>query len=199
MQKSYQKSVVVNHNDNGVDLMNSAYTNTNDLFKETLDLTKDLACKVEQANEKVMNAREQVVEEKEKGAMVKVDTYSNEKGRQANEQYRAYLEGSIAENFSTKTSLVEEKLALMEQISTLKMQMNEERVRTELELMKKKNETQIECDKLIAETNWELEKTKKEIADLKRPSRAQKFWNIACPFIGVAMGVLAYILMWVVL
>ena len=77
--------------------------------------------------------------------------------------------------------------------------MNEERVRTELELMKKKNETQIECDKLIAETNWELEKTKKEIADLKRPSRAQKFWNIACPFIGVAMGVLAYILMWVVL
>ena len=56
MQKSYQKSVVVNHNDNGVDLMNSAYTNTNDLFKETLDLTKDLACKVEQANEKVMKA-----------------------------------------------------------------------------------------------------------------------------------------------
>lgn len=185
--------------DNSVEVMETAYNGTKGLFRETLDLTQELCGKVEQASERVMTAREQVVAEREKGSMARLDTYSNEKGKQANEQYRTYLEGSIAENFSTKTSLVEEKLALMEQISTLKMQMNEERARTELELMKKKNETQIECDKLIAQTNWELEKTKKEIADLKKPSKAQKFWNIACPFIGVAMGVLAYFLMWVVL
>lgn len=196
----YQKQVFVNNgNDNGAELMQTAYDGTKDLFGETLNLTKELCTKIETANDKVMSAKEKVIAEEEKGSKARIDTYSNEKGKQANEQYRMYLEGSIAENFSTKTSLVEEKLALMEQISKLKMQLNEEKAKTELELMKQKNETKIECDKMLAETEWQLEKTKREISALKKPTIVQKIWNIACPLLGIGLGALTYFLMWVVL
>ena len=196
----YQKQVFVgNKEQNGAEIMQTAYDGTKDLFGETLNLTKELCGKIETANDKVMSEREKVIAEKEEGSKARIDTYSNEKGKEANEQYRVYLEGSIAENFSTKTSLVEEKLALMKQISILKMQLNEEKAQTELELMKKKNETKIECDKMLAEAEWQLEKTKKEISALKKPTIIQKIWNIACPFLGIGLGALTYFLMWVIL
>ena len=87
----------------------------------------------------------------------------------------------------------------MKQISILKMQLNEEKAQTELELMKKKNETKIECDKMLAEAEWQLEKTKKEISALKKPTIIQKIWNVVCPLLGIGLGALTYFLMWVIL
>lgn len=177
--KDYQKQVVVNHNGNGVDLMKTAYDGTSNLFSETLDLTKELSSKIEQASEKV-------VEEKEKGAMARVDTFTDQKGREINKIYGDYIEGSIAESFAIKTKLFEERQQLLSDISSMRLQLQEEKMNVELEIRKQRQDADLE-----------LKKVKQEIADLKKPSKVRKFWNIFCPFLGIGLGVLTYVLLFV--
>lgn len=184
--KDYQKQVVVNHNDNGADLMKTAYDGTNGLFSETLNLTEKLSSKIEQASERVMEEREKVVEEKTKGAMARVDTFTDQKGREINKIYGDYIEGSIAESFAIKTKLFEERQQLLSDISSMRLQLQEEKMNAELEIRKQRQDADLE-----------LKRVKQEIADLKKPSKVNKFWNIFCPFLGIGLGALTYVLLFI--
>ena len=118
--------------------------------------------------------------------MARVDTFTDQKGREINKLYGDYIEGSIAESFAIKTKLFEERQRLLSDISSMRLQLQEERMNAELEIRKQRQDADLE-----------LKRVKQEIADLKKPSKIHKFWNIFCPFLGISLGVLTYVLLFI--
>ena len=76
------------------------------MFTTTVTAGERYVDRLESATDKVIAAKEQ-------GAMARVETFSDEKGKQLNQQYGKYIEGSVAESFAIKTQLFEERQQLM--------------------------------------------------------------------------------------
>jgi hypothetical protein len=176
MQKDYY---VQNMGQDGHKIVQEAFKGVQGTVNTTVDVAEKLASKIE-------NAQDEVFKAKEEGMKARTETFSDAKGKQLNEQYGKYIEGSIAESFAIKTQLFEERQQLMSDVSKLRLKIQEEKMDAELEIRKKKQDA-----------DFELEKTKKEIANLKKPSKIQKFWNWFCPFFGIGLGALTFFLLYI--
>lgn len=175
------KQEIYNANPNNDKTISAVYQGQKDLFTTTVAAGERYVDRLESATDKVIAAKEQ-------GAMARVETFSDEKGKQLNQQYGQYIEGSVAESFAIKTQLFEERQQLMMDISQMRLQIKEEKMEAELEIRKQKQEAE-----------FELEQIKKEMKALKKPSKVQKFWNIFCPFLGIGLGALTFVLLFVLI
>lgn len=130
------------------------------------------------------NAYAESREAREEAAKSRVDLYSNQKGQEQNRQYQEYLEGSIKENFETKVSLVEERIALMQEISEMRITLAQERADAELAIKKRQ-----------AEADIEYESTLKKIGEIKTNKFKLWAWRVLWPVVGAGCAVLTYLLL----
>ena len=123
-------------------------------------------------------------EAREEASKARVDLYSDKKGQEQNRQYQEYLEGSIKENFETKVALVEERIALMQEISEMRITLAQEQADTELAIRKRQ-----------AEADIEYENVKRKISELKFNKVKLWTWRIIWPVVGAACAALVYLLL----
>ena len=103
-----------------------------------------------------------------------VDWYSNQKGIEQNNMYAEYMDGSIKNNFNTQVDIMNQRIAIMEQ------------------------EAKIKIMKETAEAEIELAKLNKEIEEIKKQKRMNWFNRIFYPALGIALGVLTYVLLFII-
>lgn len=163
-----------------------------------LQITKENRQMIEDAYDKVIAAKGAVSELKEAGSKVRIDTFSDEKGREQNRMYGEYLEGSIKENFEERVALVEEKIRLKQEVAEMKIQLTDERAAAEREIQKKLADTDIEIQKKRAEAEIELEKIQKRCGEIKKDKIKHTIWKFLWPALGVVAGVVSYALMFIV-
>lgn len=142
---------------------------------------------VKTLSDEIKEARVEEIDAKERASKSRVDIFSNEKGKEQNRQYQEYLEGSIKENFDTKVALVEERLALMEEISNMRITLANEKAETELAIKRRK-----------AEADLEYENLKKKINGIKYHKVKMWVWRILWPMVGLAVGVLSFALLFMI-
>lgn len=181
-----------NRNSGSVEKSTDIIRESGNLFNSTVDKSLSYSDKL---SEDIKQAKNKVIEENEKASIARMDTFSNEKGREANLQYKEYIEGSVAESFAIKTKLFEEKQRLLDEISKMRSQLQEERLDAELEIKRKLNEVELEIKRKQNDAEIELERVKKQISEEKKPKKTQLFWNIICPILGIALGALTYFLL----
>lgn len=145
----------------------------NDSSQQTVSIVKDNATRIEQAHAKVLELQEE-------GSKAKMTTFSNEQGKQLNAMYNEYFDGSIKENFDMKVDLMEQKIALMQEIAEMRLTIKQEKLNADMEIQEK-----------LATAQLKLDTIKKQINQCK----AQKVWNIVCPILGVALGVMTFCLL----
>ena len=121
---------------------------------------------------------------REEASKARVELFSDKKGQEQNRQYQEYLEGSIKENFETKVSLVEERIALMQKISEMRITLAQERADAELAIKKRQ-----------AEADIEYESTLKKIREVKTNKFKLWTWRVLWPAVGIGCAVLTYLLL----
>lgn len=121
---------------------------------------------------------------REEASKARVELFSDKKGQEQNRQYQEYLEGSIKENFETKVSLVEERIALMQEISKMRITLAQERADAELAIKKRQ-----------AEADIEYESTLKKIREVKTNKFKLWTWRVLWPAVGIGCAVLTYLLL----
>lgn len=123
-------------------------------------------------------------EAREEAVKARIDAYSDKKGQEQNRQYQEYLEGSIKENFETKVSLVEERIALMQEISEMRITLAQEKADAELAIKKRQ-----------AEADIEYEATVKKIVEVKTNKFKLWVWRVLWPVVGAGCAILTYLLL----
>lgn len=164
-----------------VEAIESTKQEANKLRQEAMDSKVSAATFTIGAKEEASKSR---IEAEEAAAKSRLEVFSNEKGKKQNQQYQEYLEGSIAENFETKVSLVEERIALMQEISNMRITIAQEKANAELEIRK-----------MQAEADIELEATRKKIKALETSKLKLWVWRIVWPLLGVGCAALTYLLL----
>ena len=121
---------------------------------------------------------------RDEASKARVELFSDKKGQEQNRQYQEYLEGSIKENFETKVSLVEERIALMQEISEMRITLAQERADAELAIKKRQ-----------AEADIEYESTLKKIGEVKTNKFKLWVWRVLWPAVGAGCAALTYLLL----
>lgn len=142
-------------------------------------------------------AEREITRLKEEQSRVRIDTYSDAKGREQNAQYGEYLSGSIQENFEEQIRLAQERANLIREIAELRSQLQIERTTVEMELLKMKTEAENEVARKRNEADLMIENAKREIKEMKTSKAKTITMAILCPLSGIALGVLSYVMLWV--
>lgn len=142
-------------------------------------------------------AEREITRLREEQSQVRIDTYSDAKGREQNAQYDEYLSGSIQENFEEQIRLAQERANLIREIAELRSQLQIERTTVEMELLKMKTEVENEVARKRNEADLMIENAKREIKEMKTSKAKTITMAILCPLGGIALGVLSYVMLWV--
>lgn len=142
-------------------------------------------------------AEREITRLREEQSQVRIDTYSDAKGREQNAQYGEYLNGSIQENFEEQIRLAQERANLIKEIAELRSQLQVERTTVEMELLKMKTEVENEVARKRNEADLMIENAKREIKEMKTSKAKTITMAILCPLGGIALGVLSYVMLWV--
>lgn len=133
---------------------------------------------------------------REEQAQVRIDTYSDAKGREQNAQYGEYLNGSIQENFEEQIRLAQERANLIREIAALRSQLQVERTTVEMELLKMRTEAENEVSRNRNEANLILETAKRKAKEMGISKGKTVAVIIMSLLGGVALGVLSYVMLW---
>ena len=157
-----------------------------DTAKELYEEERDLILKNQEALIELL---------KEKGR-ISTEIFTDEKGRQLNEQYATYLENSIAQIFEERTKLTEEKNRLLVMQSEFALEKKKQEAEIEISILKKKAEAEREAEEII----FKAKKKANEIINNAKAtgvSKAKLIGMMAVAiFGGLALGVGSYFLLW---